>query len=303
MQQIHDLRRIDLNLLVVLDALLSERHVSRAAQRLAMSQPAVSHALGRLRELFGDPLLVRVKSRMQLTSLALELAPKLQASLDQVRGVIGGPAFEPERSRRHFRLGMSDYGAWVVLPALLRQQQALAPGVSFGIVQEPRLETARQVAEGQLDCALGYSPASGGRARQAPVRGAFRLRLSAQPVRPPRRPVLDRYLAARHVRVSLQDNPAEEVDSALEKRGLRRQVALTLPHFTVAPALLAGTDLVLTIAERILERLRLPEELAVCEPPLAIPRFDYVQIWRGDAEREAAGAWLREQIQAAARKI
>ena len=119
MQQIHDLRRIDLNLLVVLDALLSERHVSRAAQRLAMSQPAVSHALGRLRELFGDPLLVRVKSRMQLTSLALELAPKLQASLDQVRGVIGGPTFEPVRSRRHFRLGMSDYGAWVVLPALL----------------------------------------------------------------------------------------------------------------------------------------------------------------------------------------
>ena len=184
MQQIHDLRRIDLNLLVVLDALLSERHVSRAAQRLAMSQPAVSHALGRLRELFGDPLLVRVKSRMQLTSLALELAPKLQASLDQVRGVIGGPTFEPVRSRRHFRLGMSDYGAWVVLPALL-----------------------------------------------------------------------------------------------------------------------AGTDLVLTIAERTLERLRLPEELALCEPPLAIPRFDYVQIWRGDAEREAAGAWLREQIQAAARKI
>ncbi len=158
MQQIHDLRRIDLNLLVVLDALLSERHVSRAAQRLAMSQPAVSHALGRLRELFGDPLLVRVKSRMQLTSLALELAPKLQASLDQVRGVIGGPTFEPVRSRRHFRLGMSDYGAWVVLPALLRQQQALAPGVSFGIVQEPRLETARQVAEGQLDCALGVFP-------------------------------------------------------------------------------------------------------------------------------------------------
>ncbi|WP_252725030.1 LysR substrate-binding domain-containing protein, partial [Acinetobacter baumannii] len=69
--------------------------------------------------------------------------------------MIGGPTFEPVRSRRHFRLGMSDYGAWVVLPALLRQQQALAPGVSFGIVQEPRLETARQVAEGQLDCALG----------------------------------------------------------------------------------------------------------------------------------------------------
>ncbi|EKJ6829997.1 LysR family transcriptional regulator [Pseudomonas aeruginosa] len=304
MQQIHDLRRIDLNLLVVLDALLSERHVSRAAQRLAMSQPAVSHALGRLRELFGDPLLVRVKSRMQLTSLALELAPKLQASLDQVRGVIGGPTFEPVRSRRHFRLGISDYGAWVVLPALLRQQQALAPGVSFGIVQEPRLETARQVAEGQLDCALEVFPLlpEGVRARRL-FEERFVCVCRRSLFDRPDGLSLDRYLAARHVRVSLQDNPAEEVDSALEKRGLRRQVALTLPHFTVAPALLAGTDLVLTIAERTLERLRLPEELALCEPPLAIPRFDYVQIWRGDAEREAAGAWLREQIQAAARKI
>lgn len=247
MQQIHDLRRIDLNLLVVLDALLSERHVSRAAQRLAMSQPAVSHALGRLRELFGDPLLVRVKSRMQLTSLALELAPKLQASLDQVRGVIGGPAFEPVRSRRHFRLGMSDYGAWVVLPALLRQQQALAPGVSFGIVQEPRLETARQVAEGQLDCALGVFPLlpEGVRARRL-FEERFVCVCRRSLFDRPDGLSLDRYLAARHVRVSLQDNPAEEVDSALEKRGLRRQVALTLPHFTVAPALLAGTDLVLT---------------------------------------------------------
>ncbi len=287
MQQIHDLRRIDLNLLVVLDALLSERHVSRAAQRLAMSQPAVSHALGASPRLFGDPLLVRVKSRMQLTSLALELAPKLQASLDQVRGVIGG--------RPSNRCAADATSAWAcptTAPGWCCRRccasNSAAPGVSFGIVQEPRLETARQVAEGQLDCALGVFPLlpEAWRARRL-FEERFVVRLSAQPVRPPRRLSLDRYLAARHVRVSLQDNPAEEVDSALEKRGLRRQVALTLPHFTVAPALLAGTDLVLTIAERILERLRLPEELAVCEPPLAIPRFDYVQIWRGDAEREA----------------
>ena len=118
MQQIHDLRRIDLNLLVVLDALLSERHVSRAAQRLAMSQPAVSHALGRLRELFGDPLLVRVKSRMQLTSLALELAPKLQASLDQVRGVIGGPALPIRDEKRRGPIGG---------PALLAAASAAQP--------------------------------------------------------------------------------------------------------------------------------------------------------------------------------
>ncbi|MBF3225752.1 LysR family transcriptional regulator, partial [Pseudomonas aeruginosa] len=130
----------------------------------------------------------------------------------------------------HFRLGMSDYGAWVVLPALLRQQQALAPGVSFGIVQEPRLETARQVAEGQLDCALGVFPLlpEGVRARRL-FEERFVCVCRRSLFDRPDGLSLDRYLAARHVRVSLQDNPAEEVDSALEKRGLRRQVALTLP--------------------------------------------------------------------------
>lgn len=189
MQQIHDLRRIDLNLLVVLDALLSERHVSRAAQRLAMSQPAVSHALGRLRELFGDPLLVRVKSRMQLTSLALELAPKLQASLDQVRGVIGG--------RPSNRCAADATSAWACPTTApgwccrrccasnrrcARGELRDSPGTAPGNRPSGRRRTAGLRAG-------GIPPASGGRARQAPVRGAFRLRLSAQPVRPPRRPV------------------------------------------------------------------------------------------------------------------
>ncbi|PWU26606.1 LysR family transcriptional regulator [Pseudomonas sp. RW407] len=300
MHDIHDLRRLDLNLLVILDALLAERHVSRAAERLAMSQPAVSHALARLREQLGDPLLVRVKNEMRLTARALELAPRLVQVLDGVRGLLGGPAFEAASSHRHFRLGMSDYGAWVLLPRLLRDLRQGAPQVSLGVSQESRLEMARQVAEGELDGALGVFPVL-----PAGVR-AWRL-FEESFVCVCRRDLLDRadglslpaYLAAAHVRVALQDS-LEEIDGALGKLGLRRQVALALPHFTVAPALLEGTDLVLTIAARCLERLELPASLAVFEPPLALPRFDFVQIWREDAERDPARAWLRDRLQHAA---
>ncbi|CDF85483.1 putative LysR-family transcriptional activator [Pseudomonas knackmussii B13] len=300
MHEIHDLRRIDLNLLVILDALLAERHVSRAADRLAMSQPAVSHALARLRELMGDPLLVRVRNEMRLTSLALELAPRLVLALDGVRGLLGGPAFAAESSHRHFRLGMSDYGAWVVLPRLLRDLRQSASHSSLGVTQESRLEMARQVAEGELDGALGVFPEL-----PAGVR-AWRL-FEERFVCVCRRDLLDRplslslpaYLAAAHLRVALQDT-LEEVDGCLGKLGLQRRVALTLPHFTVAPALLEGTDLVLTIAERCLERLALSDSLAVFEPPLALPRFDFVQIWREDAERDPARLWLRQRLQQAA---
>ncbi|KAF1054392.1 MAG: PCP degradation transcriptional activation protein [Stenotrophomonas maltophilia] len=300
MHEIHDLRRLDLNLLVILDALLAERHVSRAAERLAMSQPAVSHALARLRERLGDPLLVRVKNEMRLTPRALALAPRLIEVLDGVRGLLGGPRFEAASSHRHFRLGMSDYGAWVLLPGLLRDLRRSAPQITLGVEQASRLDMARQVAEGELDFALGVFPllpAGVSATRLFEERFVCvgqRDRFAAGSTLS-----LADYLAAPHVRVALQDS-LEEVDGALGKLGLRRHIALSLPHFTVAPSLLEGSDLLLTIAARSLERLQLPASLTVFEPPLALAGFDFVLIWRDDIERDPARLWLRERLQAAA---
>lgn len=151
-----DLRRIDLNLLLTLHALLAEQHVSRAALRLHRSQPAVSHALAQLREIFQDPLLVRRAGRLQPTLRALELAAPLQDALQQLDALLGSPGFEPARARRSFRLAMSDYGARVVLPGLMRCLRETAPGIDLVVsLARPHVLVAmRPGADNEIDQAL-----------------------------------------------------------------------------------------------------------------------------------------------------
>ncbi|OQR29545.1 LysR family transcriptional regulator [Pseudomonas sp. T] len=297
MHSIHDLRRIDLNLLVILDALLDERHVSRAAERLAMTQPAVSHALNRLRDLLDDPLLVRAGNQMQLTRRAFELAEPLREILGGVRRLVLGDDFDPASAEMELRLGMSDYGAWVVLPALLPLLRREAPGIHLDVRQASRVGMAEQVASGELDGALGVFPMlPEGLRMQQLFEERFVCLCSRETLGERQRLDLDDYLAAPHLRVALQQSPAEEIDSHLEKLGRRRQVAATVPHFSVAPSLLAGTDLVLTIAARML-----PDDLENCglasfEPPLKLAPFDFVQIWSEASEDDPARRWLRGKL-------
>lgn len=297
MHSIHDLRRIDLNLLVILDALLDERHVSRAAERLAMTQPAVSHALNRLRDLLDDPLLVRAGNQMQLTRRAFELAEPLREILGGVRRLVLGDDFDPASAEMELRLGMSDYSAWVVLPALLPLLRREAPGIHLDVRQASRVGMAEQVASGELDVALGVFPMlPEGLRMQQLFEERFVCLCSRETLGERQRLDLDDYLAAPHLRVALQQSPAEEIDSHLEKLGRRRQVAATVPHFSVAPSLLAGTDLVLTIAARML-----PDDLENCglasfEPPLKLAPFDFVQIWSEASEDDPARRWLRGKL-------
>ena len=301
MHSVHDLRRIDLNLLVILDALLDERHVSRAAERLAMTQPAVSHALNRLRDLLGDPLLVRTGNQMQLTRRAFELAGPLRKILGDVRRLVLGDDFDPASAELELRLGMSDYGAWVVLPALLPILRREAPGIHLDVRQASRLGMAEQVASGELDGALGVFPLLPEELRvQRLFEERFVCLCAVDTLAGRQRMDLDDYLAAPHLRVALQQSPAEEIDSHLEKLGRRRQVAATVPHFSVAPGLLAGTDLVLTIAERMLPDDLETHGLASFEAPLQLARFDFVQIWSETSEDDPARRWLRGRLTQAA---
>ncbi|AGI25388.1 putative transcriptional regulator [Pseudomonas sp. ATCC 13867] len=297
MHPIHDLRRIDLNLLVILDALLDERHVSRAAERLAMTQPAVSHALNRLRDLLDDPLLVRAGNQMLLTRRAFDLAGPLRDILGGVRRLVLGDDFAPASAELELRLGMSDYGAWVVLPSLLAILRREAPGIHLDVRQASRLGMAEQVASGELDAALGVFPMlpEGVRAQRL-FEERFVCLCAAETLAGRSRLTLEEYLAAPHLRVALQQSPAEEIDSHLENLGRRRQVAATVPHFSVAPSLLAGTDLVLTIAERMLPDDLGAHGLASFEPPLHLARFDFVQIWSDSREDDPARRWLRGKL-------
>ncbi|CAB3741401.1 PCP degradation transcriptional activation protein [Achromobacter ruhlandii] len=290
MQPTNNLRTIDLNLLVVLDALLHERHLTRAAARLPMSQPAMSHALARLRLLLGDPLFHRTRSGLRPTPHALALEAPLREVLAQVRRLLAGAVFEPGASRRVFRLAMSDYGASVALPPLMRCLRRDAPGIDLEISYASRSGMIAGVADGQLDLALavfGETPADIRRA--VLFHEGFVCAADAGQGVPA---TLDGYLARPHVLVAAsQDQRAAEVDAALARLGHARRVALRLPHWTAAPAALAGTDLVLTVARRTLDPA--PPGVAVAPVPFPIAPLAFEMIWHERADGDAGLGWLR----------
>ncbi|AMG46730.1 LysR family transcriptional regulator [Achromobacter ruhlandii] len=290
MQTTNNLRAIDLNLLVVLDALLHERHLTRAAARLPMSQPAMSHALARLRLLLGDPLFHRTRGGLRPTPHALALEAPLREVLAQVRRLLAGAVFEPAASRRVFRLAMSDYGASVALPPLMRCLRRDAPGIDLEISYASRSGMIAGVADGQLDLALavfGETPADIRRA--VLFHEGFVCAADAGQGVPA---TLDGYLARPHVLVAAsQDQRAAEVDAALARLGHARRVALRLPHWTAAPAALAGTDLVLTVARRTLDPA--PPGVAVAPVPVPIAPLAFEMIWHERADGDAGLGWLR----------
>lgn len=306
MHSVNNLRGIDLNLLVVLEALLAERHVTRAAARLAMSQPAVSHALGRLRTLLGDPLLERARGGLRPTPRALALTPVLTESLALARRVVGQDGFAPGESRRHFRVSMSDYGSLVALPRMLRALRRLAPGVTLDVVQLSRESAAARVRDGTLDLALGVFPVipTGVVATRLFVERfvcvgdrkhrAFRGGLS-----------LARYCAAPHALVAVRGleggDALNEIDTALAAIGRTRRVVTVWPHFLPAPRLVLGTDLLLTIAERAISESQRDPQLAVHDLPFEVAPFSFVAVHRPDALEDGARAWLLQQFMHATR--
>ncbi|MDF0730233.1 LysR family transcriptional regulator [Pseudomonas entomophila] len=294
-----DLRRIDLNLLLTLHALLTEQHVSRAALRLHRSQPAVSHALAQLRELFADPLLVRRGGRLHLSPRAQALREPLQQALQQLDGLLGSPGFEAGRARRAFRLAMSDYGARVVLPGLMRQLRAEAPGIDLIVSQGSREAMLGQLIDGEVDLALGVFPELPTEV-QAQVLFEESFVCLADRQHLPARGGLDltQWLARPHVLVAVRPGIDNEIDLALQALGVRRRIALTLPHWGVAEAVLPGTDLVLTVARRSLVERRPGASLRTFAAPLAIAPFAFTQAWHSRREGDAGHRWLRERIKA-----
>lgn len=295
MHRMHSLAGIDLNLLVVLDALLAERHVSRAALRLNKSQPAVSHALARLRHLLDDPLLVRHDGKLEPTARAMEIAPQLAEALERLRRVLGPSDFDPATEKRVFRLAMSDYGAAVLLPEIVPLLRARAPNVDLLVSQASREVMVSQTVDGEVDFAFGVFPELD-RSLQSRLlfRESFACLADAASLGGAKALDMAAYLARPHALVALRPDRENEIDSALAAFGHRRRICLALPHWGVAPSLIAGTDLVLTVARRILPPAG--PGLAIFEPPFEIPPFAFEQIWHPRRDRDPAHQWLRRQI-------
>ena len=302
MHSVNNLRGIDLNLLVVLDALLAERHVSRTAIRLNMSQPAVSHALARLRLLFDDPLLIRRGGQLVPTSRALEIAPVLNEALRRMRQVLGPSEFNPAKEKRTFRLAMSDYGSAVILPGLLQLLRSEAPGIDLVITQSSRQAMLGLVLDGECDLALGVFP-NLPEQLEAGQLATERFACLADRERMAGRDLLDleAYLSRPHVLVAMTDGANTEIDTALRAIGHQRRIAVTLPHWGNAPRLIRGTDLVLTVARNALMPFQDDPCLIVFDPPFEIPPFPFVQAWHERRGGDPAHLWLRNAILAVSR--
>jgi DNA-binding transcriptional LysR family regulator len=304
MHTMHDrtLAAIDLNLLVVLRALLTERHVTRAAARLGLSQSATSHALSRLRDLYGDPLLVRSGRYLTLTPRAARLLPALEQGLTDLESTVTPePDFDPATARRTFTLGVSDYLQALIMGPLLRQLASQAPGVDLSLVVFPNV--AELVESGSLDLTITVpGPETRLLRRELLFHEDFLCMVRRDHPHIKRAPTLEKYLAQRHVVVAPTGTPGSRVDTVLAQRGLQRRVALRVTNFLIAPVVVCQTDLVNTMPSRLARQLAKTYPLRLLPAPLELPTFEYCMFWHPRSEHDAAQRWLRGVVMEVSRR-
>ena len=291
---------IDLNLLTGLEALLEEANVTRAAKRLGVSQPAMSHSLRRLRDLLGDPLLVRTKQGMTPTPRALELRPAVRAALDAAEVVLrAAPGFDPATAARTFTLSMADQASFLLLPQLAARIAREAPGVVLDVRAAP-LEAIADV----LDLAVGvFGDAPANVHEQELWHETFVCVLRKGSAAS--RGVFDRkrYLSLPHLLVAPRGTPGSPLDDALARSGERRQIALRVPHFLVAPHVIATTDLVWTAPANIARAFVDQLPLVMRDPPLRLEGFNVKMRWHARLHRDPGLAWLRDVLRDVAKRV
>jgi DNA-binding transcriptional LysR family regulator len=289
-----NLASLDLNLLVALEALLEESSVGQAADRVSLSQPAMSHALKRLRVLLGDPLLVRVGARMQLTARAEAMRHPLQDALTRVRDLLIGEGFEPARSTRTFRLFVADNASDLLLPALLKRLEDEAPTVCIrvqplvGNTWDP-FELARLV-DVAVACVpsrfKGFYQQRLFTDRDACVvrRGHPSARLLAKP---------EEFLKAKHVAVVGREFTEDPVDTWLRQEGCERNVVLTVPHYLQALHVVSESDLIGVIPERLIRAFAGILGLDAVTVPLDVGTFEEYLLHPARSRDDPGCVWLR----------
>lgn len=296
---------MNLNLLVSLDALLSERNVTRAAKRLGVTQSAMSHSLRRLRDMFDDQLLVSGRGGMTLTPRAERLAAPLHEELRDLERVVRDEArFEPATEQRSFRIATTDFIGMLVIPTLLEILEDEAPGVDLVFCPHQHERISWLLETGEVSLALSVVPdelstirckklfnetfACLARKDHPDVRGEL---------------TLDQYLALPHALISPRSEGQGVVDRKLEELGESRRVALRVPSFAMAPMVIASTNLILTAPRRLVTMLANHLDLQVLEPPIALPSFSVMSTWHERFDQDPAHQWLREVVERATRGV
>jgi len=297
---------INLNLLVALDALLSECSVTRAAGRAGVSQSAMSHALGNLRALLGDELLVRGKRGMVLTPKAEQLGGPLRRGLqDLQRALRGESGFDARTAQRTFTVAMKDNIALLFVPRLLARLGREAPGVNLRVRPCDAHAQAELLESGAVDLALEVHASSetAGLLRRRLFTEGFACLVRADHPDVKKRLDLDTFVRLGHALISPEGDGPGTVDVALAQRGLSRRVALRVPWVLATPMIVASSDLVATVPRCVAETFARGFGLQLFEPPLELPTFDIGQVWHQRYDQDAAHRWLRGLMVDAASEI
>ncbi|WP_321924784.1 LysR family transcriptional regulator [Paraburkholderia guartelaensis] len=283
---------LDLNLLRALDALLDERNVTRAAQRLSLTQPAVSAMLTRLRESFGDPLFVRSQRGIVPTERALQLAAPLKQVLSEIEQMLQPQAFAPAEAEMTLTLASTDYALRAVVVPYLARLRETAPGVRAVIVPVQHERLQAQLESGDVDLALitpETTPADLHARRLFDERYVCVMR--ADHPAAARRLTLERFCALDHALVSYEGGSLSGVtDEALVRVGRTRRVTVSVNSFLVLPDILLTSDLIAVVPSRLVKNA---PGLAVVEPPLAIPGFTKTLAWHERTHRSPGHQWAR----------
>jgi DNA-binding transcriptional LysR family regulator len=294
MQDVH-LQSVDLNLLVALYALLEERHVTRAARRCFLSQPAMSRAFERLRGMLGDPLLVRSGRGYQRTVRGERLLHELESLIPRLEALVRGEEFDPLRSRDRFRVGLTDHASAVLLPPLLERLRAEAPGMALDVsVWQSRMYD--DVAAGRLDMALSAEAVPASLETKVLYEETFICIVGSRCRTRARRFTLKQYLDLPHAIVETWERQQTPVDRRLAELGVKRHAVLCLPFFVPSVLAIARTDLVLTLPRRLAKIMVPVADVRVVEPPREIKGFSYFMAWHARLTSEPAHAWFREQL-------
>ncbi len=295
-----DIRDIDLNLLVALDAMLRLRSVTRAADAIGLSQPAMSAALGRLRQLFGDPLFVRAGSTMQPTPRGEELAEPVQRVMSTLRDdILPRSGFDPGTTDRVFTLVTPDIGEVNFLPRLLQRLRQDAPGASLHAIAQPRDAAAPTLASGGADLALGYFPdlQRAGFYQQKLFDNPHVCLLSADHPAASRPLTRERYLDLPHA-VVRPDGREHVFEQFMQKQGIQRRVLLEVSHFMSLLPLIESSDLIATVPRDLAMVCVAYGKLVMRDVPLPAPTISVYQFWHRRYHQDPASVWLRHLVAA-----
>lgn len=295
-----ELRNFDLNLLIAFDLLMQEQNVSRAAERMFISQSAMSHVLQRLRQQLDDPLLVKTPLGMKPTERANALVEPVRAVLRDIERLIRMPEeFDPATSRHSFVIAATDYIEVLLAPRLVRRINSQAPGIDIQFRRTSTGFPAAGLENGEMDVLLGFE------VMLKPPKPFHCEKLfddyMACVVRADHPAVgetlsLEQYLELPHMLISRTGTAGGQVDEWLSERGRERRIALMVSHFLSAPLIVANTDLILALPYLTAEQFVRMAPIKIVPLPIDLPRYDSVMIWHPLREKEPAHRWLREQI-------